>query len=217
MATTDADTLLRSVTTQLPLTWWTPLGWAATVLGDERALLADHAQLEREAARNALALMRRAPGHVDVLTWTSRLTGVARDEVGHLGAVVSRLADRGGELPRGFSNPYARDLRELVRPGGGHDEVVDLLLVSALIECRSCERFAHLAATDHELAGFFGSLMASELGHHRLFLTLAGWVSDGDAVTERWTWMLDREGPIAAAQPPGSRIHSGPSPATMAS
>ncbi len=195
---------------QLPLVWWTPDGWAESVLADELALLADHAQLEREAARNALRLMRRAPSEVDALQWTVRLNGVARDEVGHLGAVAARLADRGGELPRGFSNPYASDLRDLVRTGQGRDEVADLLLVSALIECRSCERFAHLAATGHDLAGFFGSLMASELGHHRLFLTLAGWVVGEEAATTRWDQLLAAEGDIAAAQPPGPRIHSGP-------
>lgn len=194
----------------LPLTWWTPLGWGDAVLADERALLADHAQLEREAARNALHLMRRAPTDVDTLAWTSRLNAVARDEVGHLGAVTSRLADRGGELPRHFSNPYAADLRGLVRLGEGRDEVVDLLLVSALIECRSCERFAHLAATDHDLAPFFGSLMASELGHHRLFVTLAGWVAGEEAAAARWDELLTAEGAIAATQPPGPRIHSGP-------
>lgn len=194
----------------LPLTWWTPLGWAEVVLADDLALLADHAQLEREAARNALRLMRRAPSDVDMLAWTTRLNGVARDEVGHLGAVVARLADRGGTLGRSFSNPYARDLHALVRSGRGRDEVADLLLVSALIECRSCERFAHLAATDHDLAGFFGSLMASELGHHRLFLTLAGWVAGEDAADARWTELLGEEGRIAVAQPSGPRIHAGP-------
>lgn len=195
---------------QLPLAWWTPEGWADAVLADELALLADHAQLEREAARNALRLMRRAPSDVDALQWTVRLNGVARDEVGHLGAVAARLADRGGELPRGFSNPYASDLRGLVRTGQGRQEVADLLLVSALIECRSCERFAHLAATGHDLAGFFGSLMASELGHHRLFVTLAGWVVGEEAAATRWGQLLAAEGEIAAAQPPGPRIHSGP-------
>jgi tRNA 2-(methylsulfanyl)-N6-isopentenyladenosine37 hydroxylase len=78
----------------LPLTWWTPLGWGEAVLADELALLADHALLEREAARNALRLMRRAPTDVDMLAWTTRLNGVARDEVGHLGAVTARLAGR---------------------------------------------------------------------------------------------------------------------------
>lgn len=196
----------------LPLTWWTPTGWAEAVLADDLALLADHAQLEREAARNALRLMRRAPSDVDALAWTTRLNGVARDEVGHLGAVTSRLADRGGELPRHFSNPYAADLRGLVRTGEGRQEVADLLLVSALIECRSCERFAHLATTDHDLAPFFGSLMASELGHHRLFVTLATWVVGEDAARARWDQLLAAEGRLAAAQPPGPRIHSGPPP-----
>jgi tRNA-(ms[2]io[6]A)-hydroxylase len=194
----------------LPLTWWTPVGWAEAVLADEVALLADHAQLEREAARNALALMRQAPVEVDMLQWTIRLNGIARDEIGHLGAVASRLADRGGALPRQFSNPYAKQLRGLVRPGGGRSSVVDLLLISALIECRSCERFALLAAADHALSPFFGSLMQSELGHHRLFNTLAGWVDGDESADARWQELLVAEGAIAEAQPTGPRIHSGP-------
>ena len=123
---------------------------------------------------------------------------------------MARLADRGGELPRSFSNPYASDLRGLVRTGEGRDEVVDLLLVSALIECRSCERFAHLAATDHDLAGFFGSLMASELGHHRLFVTLAAWVVGQTAAAARLEDLLVAEGGIAARQPPGPGSTPGP-------
>lgn len=206
----EATTPLDQVREVLPLQWWTPTGWADAVLADEIALLADHAQLEREAARNALSLMRRAPLDVDAAVWTQRLNAVARDEVGHLGAVLSRLTDRGGELPRRFSNPYASDLRGLVRKGEGPDETADLLLVSALIECRSCERFAHLATTDHDLAGFFGSLMASELGHHRLFVTLAEWVVGDDVAAARWAELLGLEADIAAGQPPGPRIHAGP-------
>ena len=206
----SSATTIDEVRDVLPLTWWTPPGWGDAVLADELALLADHAQLEREAARNALHLMRRAPLDVDMLQWTTKLNAVARDEVGHLGAVSARLGDRGGELPRTFSNPYAADLRGLVRKGEGPDEVADLLLVSALIECRSCERFGHLAATDHDLAPFFGSLMASELGHHRLFVTLAGWVLGPDGAAARWDELLAAEGEIAAVQPPGPRIHSGP-------
>ena len=208
--TTATDDPLARVRAVLPLTWWTPPGWGDAALVDDRALLADHAQLEREAARNALHLMRRCPVEVDPLQWTLKLNGVARDEVGHLQAVARHLEDRGGELPRSFSNPYAADLRGLVRLGRGDDELADLLLVSALIECRSCERFAHLAATGHDLAPFFGSLMASELGHHRLFVTLAGWVVGEDAARQRFDELLVAEGELAAAQPPGCRIHAGP-------
>lgn len=207
-ATTD-DPVAR-VREVLPLAWWTPAGWGGAALADDLALLANHAHLEREAARNALHLMRRCPVELDPLQWTLKLNGVARDEIGHLQAVARHLEDRGGELPRSFSNPYAADLRGLVRLGQGDHELADLLLVSALIECRSCERFAHLAATEHDLAPFFGSLMSSELGHHRLFVTLAGWVVGDDEARRRFDELLAAEGPLAAAQPPGCRIHAGP-------
>lgn len=193
----------------LPLRWWTPAGWADLVLADAAALLADHAHLEREAARNALALMRRAPQDVDELRWTVRLTNVARDEVEHLGMVTRELVARDAALPRHFANPYARDLRSLVRTGHGRAELVDRLLVSGLIELRSCERFALLGAATHELAPFFARLEASEAGHFRLFVQLAESVAPAHDVAARWDELLDLEGAVAQRQAPGPRIHSG--------
>jgi tRNA 2-(methylsulfanyl)-N6-isopentenyladenosine37 hydroxylase len=191
------------------LRWPTPPAWTDAVLADEVALLDDHAHLEREAARNALNLMARVPRGEDPGRWTALLNGVARDEVSHLGTVLAELADRGAELSVGHANPYARGLRDLVRRGDAVAELVDRLLVSALIELRSCERFRLLAATGHVLAPLYARLEVSEAGHHRLFVQLAG-RADGEAsVAARWEELLDAESEVARSQPPGPRLHSG--------
>lgn len=191
----------------LPLHSRTPLEWGRTVLADPVALLVDHAFLERKAANNALELLTKWPGNW-VPGWVETLSGVARDESAHLSQVVRLLTRRGGRLERVHKNPYANELRQLVRKGD-HGEVLDRLFVSALIEARSCERFGILAETadDAELVKFYKSLYASELGHYRVFLKLAAKI-EGNA-DARWEEMLAAEAEILARQEPGPRMHSG--------
>jgi tRNA-(ms[2]io[6]A)-hydroxylase len=194
----------------LPLHSRTPLEWGTAALADPIPLLIDHAFLEKKAANNAMELMTHWPNDW-FPGWVETMTGVARDEAAHLAQVVRLLAKRGGRLDRGHKNSYANDLRRLVRRGEP-TEVVDRLLVSALIELRSCERFAVLAAasTDTELAAFYGALYSSELDHYRVFLELAFQIGPQRTVEARWQEMLAAEARILADQPPGPRIHSGP-------
>lgn len=199
----------------LPLRSHTPPEWGREVLADPLALLADHAFLEQKAANNAMELMTRWPGEWSP-GWLEAMTSVARDEAAHLAQVIRLLIRRGGRLGRGHKNPYAAALRTLVRKGG-EGEIVDRLIVSALIEVRSCERFAVLAQAcregggreDAELAAFYGALFSSEMGHYKLFLKLAQKVGPKAAVAARWEQMLAAEARILAEQEPGPRMHSG--------
>ena len=106
-------------------------------------------------------------------------------------------------------------LRPRPTPVGPHregwHEIVDRLIVSALIEARSCERFGVLAdhSADPELAALYQGLWASEYGHYQVFLQMAEQLDGRDTVTQRWDTMLDAEATIIQAQPPGPRIHSG--------
>lgn len=195
----------------LPLTLRTPSNWGRLVLQDPLALLADHAILEKKAAYSAMEMLTRWPGEW-VPGWVETMTTVARDEATHLLQVTRILHRRGGRLSRSHSNPYAKALRELVRRGT-IGEVLDRLFVSALIECRSCERFsilAEAAVEDRELNGFYQTLFTSELGHYRVFLNLARKIGEEDpaAVESRWQEMLAGEAEIIQAQQPGPRIHS---------
>jgi tRNA-(ms[2]io[6]A)-hydroxylase len=192
----------------LPLHSRTPVEWARAVLADPIRLLIDHAFLEKKAANNALELLTRWPG--DWLPgWVETMTGVARDEAAHLAQVTRILLRRGGRLDRIHKNPYANSLRLLVRKGEPA-QILDRLLVSALIEVRSCERFAVLAAAsaDTELASFYETLFSSEFGHYRVFLELARKMTDAPAVEARWQQLLAAEARILADQEAGPRIHS---------
>lgn len=179
-------------------------------MADPVPLLIDHAFLEKKAALNAMELLTRWPNEW-VEGWVETMTSVARDEAAHLAQVTKLLIKRGGRMERGHSNPYAKSLRLLVRKGG-NVEILDRLLVSALIEARSCERFvvlAEAAAEDPELAKFYRALCASELGHYKVFLRLATKIAGRKEADEQWRKMLEAEASILASQAAGPRIHSG--------
>ncbi len=190
----------------LPLLSVTPPEWARAVLADPIGLLADHAWLEKKAATNALDLLARWPEEW-VPGWVEAMTSIARDEAAHLAQVTRILLRRGARLPRAHKNQYANDLRQLVRKGRSL-EILDLLLISALIEARSCERFGVLAAVaeDAELAAFYKALYSSELGHFQIFLKLAEKIG---SIEPRWGELLQAEAGILARQPAGPRMHSG--------
>jgi tRNA-(ms[2]io[6]A)-hydroxylase len=193
----------------LPLLSPTPIEWGRAVLTQPISLLIDHAFLEKKAATNALELLTRWPN--DWLEgWVEAMIGIARDEMAHLAQVTRLLLSRGGRLDRFHKNPYANSLRQLVRKGEP-TELLDRLLVAALIELRSCERFSVLAAVadDNELAAFYRALFSSERGHYRVLLSLAGQFTKKADLEARWHQMLVSEACIIAEQDPGPRIHSG--------
>jgi tRNA-(ms[2]io[6]A)-hydroxylase len=195
----------------LPLRYVTPDAWAKVALADPLKLLNDHAHLEKKAAANALELLNRWPEPSPPENWVVAMTAIARDEVEHLGVVTRMLSRRGGRLTRNHRNPYANDLRQLVRLGAGDRELIDRLMISALIEARSCERFEILSrhCEDKQLARLYKGLWASEHGHYRTFIDLAGQIRPAAEVAERWSAILDAEAQIIAAQPPGPSMHSG--------
>ena len=194
----------------LPLRSKTPLAWGQEVLKEPLKLLVDHAFLERKAAGNAMELLTRWPGDWTP-GWVELMTGIARDEAAHLSQVTRLLVKRGGRMVRFHACPYAAALRALVRKGV-QGELVDRLLVSALIEARSCERFSVLAdaaSSDEELAKFYKALYSSEMGHYKVFLKLAVKVAGRRDALCRWEQLLREEARIIGEQDPGPRIHSG--------
>lgn len=196
---------------KFPLRSRTPEAWAKMALKEPLALLCDHAFLEKKATLNAMELLNRWPDKAVAANWSSTLAGVARDEAAHLNTVTRLLKKKGGFLDRIHKNPYANDLHKLVRMGRANLELVDRLLISALIEIRSCERFEVLArcCRDPEMAKLYEGLWSSEFGHYVVFLKLAGYVVPPAELEKRWDEMLEAEAKILAAQPPGPRMHSG--------
>lgn len=205
----SCDSLVWMLPESLPLLSRTPLAWGVAVLRDPVALLVDHAFLEKKAANNALELLTKWPNDW-IPGWVEAMTAVARDETAHLAQVTRLLLRRHGRLDKIHRNPYANALRLLVRKGLA-GEPIDRLLISAIIELRSCERFAVLAeaSEDAELAALYQGLFASEMGHYTVFLNLARRIGPEPAVERRWAELLAAECEILAAQTPGPRIHSG--------
>ncbi|NDC36841.1 MAG: tRNA-(ms[2]io[6]A)-hydroxylase [Proteobacteria bacterium] len=188
----------RVVERKLPLRVFTPDGWGAQALTRPLSLLNDHAHLEKKAAQNALDLLPCWPDPEVPTRWVRILSSVARDEVQHLAIVIRLLERRGSAMTKAHRSTYAGALRKLVRAGRGPLETCDRLMVSSLIEARSCERFEILSRTaeDAELQKLYKSLWASEHGHYQVFLELASKTVSPQEFERRWEYMLDHEAEI---------------------
>ena len=212
------DALSNLEAADMPLRCLTPASWARDALSDPLALLNDHAHLEKKAAGNALDLIHRFPEGDRYKTyrqrWVQTLAAIARDESDHLSQVLRMLEQRGGSLSKQHRNAYAAGLRRHVRLGDGPREMIDRLMVSALIEIRSCERLGVLAAnsTDRELVKLYSELYGCELGHYKVFIELAYGLPNAPAdedIEARWSYWLDQEAAIIQSQAPGPMVHSG--------
>ncbi len=184
----------------------TPRRWIDNALENQDLMLIDHAHCEKKAASTALSLMYRYVDNTDLLNKMSRL---AREELRHFEQVLAIMKKRGVEYGHLTPSRYAAGLRQEVRtedPG----RLVDVLVVGAIIEARSCERFAALAPhLDHTLAAFYTSLLKSEARHYRDYLTLAEQAA-GESVTGRVQRFLELERALIEAPDSEFRFHSGP-------
>jgi tRNA 2-(methylsulfanyl)-N6-isopentenyladenosine37 hydroxylase len=182
----------------------TDASWTAAAMRDADAVLVDHAHCELKAASNALSLVARHPGDVEL---AHALADIAREEIDHFQRVVAVLAARRVALGPPPVDEYAASLRRAASAlarGPAITALVDRLLVAAVIEARSCERFQLLAASardDAALHGLWHKLLASEARHYRTFVDLAVRASAGDraSVVERLDQLAVAEGAIVTA------------------
>ncbi len=189
----------------------TPSAWARAAAADLPLLLNDHANCEKKAAATALSLMFRYAADEALCARMSRL---AREELRHFEQVARIMEQRGIAHQVLPASRYARALREAVR-GNEPGRRSDTLIVGALIEARSCERFALLMPLlDDELARFYGGLLASESRHFEHYLALARAAGDPE-FEQRLVVLCDLEAELASGPDQQLRFHSGP-PATAA-
>lgn len=187
----------------LCLTCPTDPRWAEIAIADLETTLADHAHCEMKAAANAISLATRWPATPRV---ARVLTDVAEDELRHFRQVMELLEARGIELGRPEVDEYAAELRRAAQTTAEktpHGSLADRLLVGALIEARSCERFRlladALAARGDALAAFYEELFACEARHYTTMVDLAIEVrGDEPRVRERLAVIARAEGVIAA-------------------
>ena len=199
-------TVLQEIEDFLPCN--TPQLWIESALNNPELLLIDHANCEKKAASTALNLMYRYVDNFDLLNKMSRL---AREELRHFEQVIAIMKRRNIEYRQITASRYAVKLREVVRPNDP-DKLVDILIVGALIEARSCERFARLAPfLDEELEKFYLSLLKSEGRHFKDYLKLAETVASQEEVSERLDVFLAIEKQLIESPDSEFRFHSGPS------
>lgn len=184
----------------------TPSGWVEAAAALWRELLNDHANCEKKAASTALALMFTYPEDRRLGIALSRL---AREELRHFEQVQRLMVQLDVPFVRQRPGRYATGLRALMRT---HDpgRKLDQLLVGALIEARSCERFALLAARlPAPMASLYEQLARSEARHFEQYLELAR-AGGAPGLEERLRELAEREAELACAPDGELRFHSGP-------
>lgn len=184
----------------------TPQAWVACALDNQEILLVDHANCEKKAASTALNLIYRHVDHYKLLTKLSRL---AREELRHFEQVIAIMKARNIDYSQISASRYAGALRQQVRT---HEpaRLVDTLLIAAIIEARSCERFAVLAPElDAELGEFYFSLLKSEARHFTDYLKLAREIGCRAEVEQRLPELLACERALIEDPDTEFRFHSG--------
>ena len=201
------ETLVAGIQAFLPCT--TPDAWVEVALqrDQEPTLLIDHANCEKKAAATALALMHR---YTDNLVLLNKMSRLAREELRHFEQVIKIMSARGITYEPLSASRYAQGLHKRVRrhePG----RLIDTLIVGALIEARSCERFARLAPElDTELGEFYFSLLKSEARHYADYLRLAESLAGGEHLADRLDYFRGLEVELVESADTQFRFHSGP-------
>lgn len=170
--------------------------WINVAEKNIREILVDHAYCEQKAASSCISLIVAYP-EMDRLVEV--LTPVVAEEWNHFERVLHELKIRGFKLGPPRRDEYVEKLGNVIRKGNSRaHQVVEKLLMNALIEARSCERFKILWKNikDVALSEFYYELMVSEAGHYRNFLQLAKEYLPEETVMQRWRELLQEEAEI---------------------
>jgi tRNA 2-(methylsulfanyl)-N6-isopentenyladenosine37 hydroxylase len=159
-------------------------------------ILVDHAYCEQKAASSCISLITLYPEKQELV---DMLTPVVAEEWSHFERVIEELRKRNIPLGRQRKDEYVDKLQKVIRKGGSRDQqLLEKLLINALIEARSCERFKMLWKNipDQELSKFYYELMVSEAGHYKNFIQLAKKYLPEEQVNQRWRELLSQEAEI---------------------
>lgn len=184
----------------------TPLRWLEASLKNLPTLLIDHAHCERKAAATAVNFISKYPEKKELVAVMSTL---AREELLHFEKVIDLMSARQinfGPLP---PSNYAQEMHKRVTKGGCNQRFCDQLIVGAIIEARSCERFNALIAVleDPQLKKFYSSLVKSEARHFQDYLRLAKLY--GENIDERIDFFIQIENKLITSEDQVFRFHSG--------
>ena len=170
-------------------------------------ILTDHAYCEQKAASTAISLIVGYPEKSDLV---DQMTALAREEMGHFQMVHNRILQRGLVLGRERKDAYVNQLNQFFPKGGDREiRLIHRLLICAIIEARSCERFRVLSENleDKELSEFYHALMISEANHYTMFLKLARQYGERTAVDRLWNSLLEYEAEVISTLGKEGLIH----------
>ena len=180
--------------------------WLESALVHLPDILLDHAHCEKKAAGAAIKLLFAYPHHRFL---QEPIAELAREELVHFEAVLALLERRGIAYRSQTPSAYGGKLHACVRVSEP-ERALDVLLVAALIEARSCERFGLLAGgvDDPELCDFYRGLLASEARHHGLYVELARELCGPEVVRSRLSELARSEAAILREPAACVRLHS---------
>ncbi len=182
--------------------------WVNLAEIDLEEILTDHAYCEQKAATACISLIQQYPEKIDMVR---DLAPIVTEEWGHFRLVLQELDKRQLKLGRQRKDEYVNALMKFQKKGGHRDDqLVERLLICALIEARSCERFRLLSLhiAEEELREFYHKFMVAEAGHYRLFIDLAKKYGGEEKVRQRWQEYLAHEAEIMQSlELRGDRMH----------
>jgi len=171
-------------------------------------ILTDHAYCEQKAATSCISLIQR---YSDKEKLVHELAPIVTEEWGHFRLVLAELEKRKLKLGKQRKDEYVNELLKFETKGGSEeDRLLDKLLICAMIEARSCERFKRLSEglDDEYLRNFYRRFMESEAGHYTLFIDLAETYIDKEKVRRRWQeWLAYEADVMKRMELRGDRMH----------
>jgi len=191
----------------LGLQFKTKTSWAAIAKEDLQQLLTDHAFAEQKAAANAISIIINYSEETEMV---SAMSDIAIEEMEHFRMVHQLMIKRGMVLGREQRNDYAKHLHGFFTKTNNRNEaLIQRLLIAALIEARSCERFNVFSKNidDDELAGFYRELMISEANHYKTFLAFARQYQDRKIVAIKWNNLLEHEAKFMKERGVNATVH----------
>ena len=191
----------------LGLQFETSTSWAEIAEDNLEQILTDHAFAEQKASANAISIIINYSEETDLV---KDMSDIAIEELEHFRMVHQLMIKRGFVLGREQHNDYAKSLQKFFpKTKDRRTALINRLLVAALIEARSCERFKVFSENmqDEELSKFYKDLMVSEANHYTLFLGYARKYMDRKTVDEKWKSLLAFEAEMMKSRGTRATVH----------
>ncbi len=191
----------------LGLKFDTETSWTEIAKDNLQQILTDHAFAEQKAASNAVSIIINYSEETELV---SAMSEIAIEEMEHFKMVHDLMIKRGMSLGIGHKNDYALKLQRFFTKTKDRTEaLIQRLLVAALIEARSCERFKVFSENleDKELSNFYKDLMISEANHYTVFLGFARKYQDKEIVNKKWKALLSYEADFMKTRGTKAKVH----------